>query len=161
MKSDSWELVVNPETAFESVIKIDDWGGFVSNTLHNGQLYIDMFEEKNDYDKLFLYYFTYGDCSNECVHLFYYNKISENINKINFNFGKGAIDDFICINRKEGTSLEKSSEYDCEKDDPNCPVNGLKTTEFEQGVVLWFTYFWKYNSIENCFNIYNYSKREY
>jgi hypothetical protein len=159
--SDFWEIVLNPNTNDESIFNFEYGDEFVEGTLHDGQLYTDMFEGINEYDRLFLYYFDYGDCSNEFCNIFYYDVSSKKLQKVRFYFDKNDSDDGICINQKEDYELMKITSGDCNNNDKNCPLSGLKTITFAQGVAVAHIYLWKFDEKDKIFQFYRHTKKQY
>jgi len=154
--SSQWEIVINPDQSNEDLIPIDDFGGFVQNTNHDGSLYNQSFI--NDNEKLFFYYLGYGSCSNEVLFLFYYNKSTGKISKSKFQFESGQVQEDVDILNSfpfGNNKLKKVSLKDCDNNKNDCPIGSFKNFSFANGIGYWFIQLWKFDNTNNKFYLYS------
>jgi hypothetical protein len=144
---DSLEFIVNPGKKSENTFSVPD-DVFVDSTLHDGKIYTEMFGKNNGYDRLFLYYFIYGSCSNECAIIYYYDINRKKLYLTKFKYFDGYLDNCICLNRKEGSELNKTKR----------PYNKLKTITFAQGASVWHHNVWRFDRKTKTFNIFKHKK---
>lgn len=156
--SSHWEVVINPGQLNEYSLPVEDWGGFVENTTHNGSLYNQSFF--NDNEKLFFYYLGYGNCSDEELFLFYFNKSSGKISNSKFQYNSGNIleSNSIFLLKYGNNMLKRITNIDCENQRSGCPLGSFKNFVFENGLGNGIVQFWKFNNENNIFYLYSLKK---
>lgn len=158
--SEHWELIINPGQSNEYSLPVNDWGGFVVGTKHDGTLYNQSFIIDNDYE-LFFYFLVYGDCSNEELLLFYYDKSTETISSTRFEYKIGSVQEEVTIWNSfmfGNNKLKKVVRKDCGSNESECPEGSLKTICWSEGNGFGFCELWKFNKKDNIFYLHSSNK---
>lgn len=150
--SSFWELVVEPGQSDEFSLHIDDWGGFVENTKHDGTLFNQSFF--NDEEVLFLYFLNYSSSNNEALFLYYYDKSSGKLSNSNFKYKSGQTQESCDVSNDfifGDNNLKKITTSDCSNSNLDCPIGSLKTCSIIQGEGQEICQLWGFDKMNNIF----------